>query len=87
MEGGGLLSRLQDEKSPLRPLFMIGVFYEGLLSFHLALRRHEPSMISRGVKVLEFIAMYSDSNKFTFENKFLLLEASRMELLVQTKHC
>ena len=103
MEGDGLLSMLQSDKSPLRPLFMIGVslartnvicrlpfksrtnsslqvFYEGLLSFHLALRRHEPTLISRGTKVLEFIGMYSKANKFTFENKYLLLEASRMEL-------
>ena len=37
-------------------------------------------MVSRGEKALDFIRMYSTLNKFTFENKYLLLEASRMEL-------
>jgi len=37
-------------------------------------------LISRGEQALEFIGMHSEANKFTFENKHLLLEASRMEL-------
>ena len=38
-------------------------------------------MRSRGIEVLEFIKMYSEANPATFDNKYLLLEASRMELM------
>ena len=109
VESEGLVARLEPqssvrvERTPLRPLFLIGVsftsrlpervfnlivvqvFYEGLLFFHLArLQQHQDQqlhLLSRGIRALEFIKFYSDLNPFTFENKYLLLEALRMEVL------
>jgi len=80
MEGEGLLSKLLAKRSPVRPLLIIGVFYEGLLAFHLGRIQQQQHLITRGNQVLEFIKRYSDANPFAFENKVLLLEASRMEL-------
>ena len=56
------------------------VFYEGLLAFHLGRIQQQQHLITRGNQILEFIKRYSDANPFAFENKYLLLEASRMEL-------
>lgn len=80
-EGEGLLCKLRRESSILRPLSMIGIFYEGLVSFHLARVQQLHHMRSQGIEVLEFIKMYSEANPATFKNKYLLLEASRMELM------
>ena len=109
VESDGLVARLEPqsivrvERTPLRPLFLIGVsftcrmsesvsdlivvqvFYEGLLFFHLARLQQQQDqrqyLLSRGNRALEFIKFYADLNPFTFENKYLLLEASRAEVL------
>ena len=56
------------------------MFYEGLIAFHLGRIQKQEHLITRGNQVLAFIKRYSDANPYTFENKYLLLEASRMEL-------
>jgi len=82
MEGDSLLSRLQNTTNPplLRPLLLLGVFYEGLLSFQLVRTHQDAKYMARGMEALQFIEKYSKTNPFTFENKYLLLEAARTEL-------
>ena len=57
------------------------MFYEGLLAFHMARTQQQSHLITRGNEALEVIKMHSQVNPYTFENKYCLLEASRMELL------
>mmetsp|Transcript_9387 Transcript_9387/g.19543 ORF Transcript_9387/g.19543 Transcript_9387/m.19543 type:complete len:1516 (+) Transcript_9387:207-4754(+) len=65
----------------LRPLTIIGVFFEGLISFEMA-RKASDSMkwISNGEIALTFMKKW-ESSKWNFENKIKLLEAERMRSL------
>ena len=74
----GLLHKLNASHRPLRPIFLVGVFYEGLVSFHLA--RDQSEYHSKGNEALAFIGTYAQSNPSFFENKRFLLEAMRLEL-------
>mmetsp|Transcript_43870 Transcript_43870/g.92281 ORF Transcript_43870/g.92281 Transcript_43870/m.92281 type:complete len:1556 (+) Transcript_43870:78-4745(+) len=66
----------------LNPLFLMGVFFEGLASFQLARERPKESMkwIEKGDSVLSKLEMLSNHSVWNFENKKFLLEAEKMDI-------
>lgn len=71
----GILERITQNNVALRPLFIWGIFFEGLVSFQLArqIGRHE--QIRKGETALSFFQTWSSRNEWNFANKALLLEA------------
>ena len=77
---------IAQNKHPLRPLFLFGIFYEGLASFllaRLATRESERSRwIEKGENVLTKIRFWNEHSSWNWESKKVLLEAERMHTLV-----
>lgn len=76
----GFLESILGEKVPLRPIFYYGVFFEGIVSFHLALQMNGDEYQQKGEAALHFMRNWSKRNKWNFENKRMLLEAMSMYL-------
>ena len=77
---------IAQNKHPLRPLFLFGIFYEGLASFLLArqtTRESERSRwIEKGENVLTKIRFWNEHSLWNWESKKVLLEAERMHTLI-----
>ena len=77
---------IAQNKHPLRPFFLFGIFYEGLASFllaRLATRDSERSRwIEKGENVLTKIRFWNEHSSWNWESKKVLLEAERMHTLV-----
>ena len=77
---------IAQNKHPLRPFFLFGIFYEGLASFLLArqtTRESERSRwIEKGENVLTKIRFWNEHSSWNWESKKVLLEAERMHTLV-----
>ena len=77
---------IAQKKHPLRPLFLFGIFYEGLASFLLArqtTRESERSRwIEKGENVLTKIRFWNEHSSWNWESKKVLLEAERMHTLI-----
>ncbi|EJK67626.1 hypothetical protein THAOC_11316 [Thalassiosira oceanica] len=78
----GLLVRLTRKQTPMRPILWVGVFFEGLVSFHLARLLDDSDYYQQGEAALAFISKWRNScnNKCNFENKYMVLEAMRLDL-------
>ena len=77
---------IAQNKHPLRPFFLFGIFFEGLASFllaRLATRDSERSRwIEKGENVLTKIRFWNEHSSWNWESKKVLLEAERMHTLV-----
>lgn len=71
------------KKHPLRTLYVMGLFYEGLSSFQLARHTKEDATtwIAHGDSILANVKMWSEHSLWNWENKALLLEAEKMHSL------
>lgn len=77
----GLLVRLTEKQTPMRPILWAGVFFEGLVSFYLARLLDDSDYYQQGEAALAFISKWRNScNKCNFENKYMALEAMRLDL-------
>jgi hypothetical protein len=73
-----------EEKHPLRPLPLTGIFFEGLTCFQLARQTNideRSKWIEKGETVLEKMKLWSQHSSWNWENKMLLLEAEKMHTL------
>ena len=73
-----------DEKHQLRPLFFMGIFFEGLACFQLARQTNNDEgtkWMERGESILVRMKLWSQHSTWNFENKMLLLEAEKMHTL------
>lgn len=70
-------------KQQLCPLYLFGVFIEGLASFYLAREKTNEAAkwIKKGESVLARMRGLSEHSSWNWENKMLLLEAERMYTL------
>ena len=77
----GLLVQLTRKQTPLRPILWVGVFFEGLVSFHLARLLDDSDYYQQGEAALAFISKWrrKSCNKYNFENKYMVLEAMRLD--------
>ena len=73
-----MLKRILENHVPLRPIFILGIFYEGLVSFHLARNMGGDEYQSRGEAALEYFRNLAEQNKWNFMNKHLLLAAEQL---------
>ena len=73
---------IAQNKHPLRPFFLFGIFFEGLASFllaRLATRDSERSRwIEKGENVLTKMRYWSEHSSWNWEDKMVLLEAEKM---------
>ena len=74
-----------EEKHPLRPGTLLGIFFEGLVCFQLARQSNNDErselMEEKGETVLEKMKLWSQHSTWNWENKMLLLEAEQMHTL------
>jgi predicted ATPase len=71
----GVLNLALEHDSPLRPMLLIGTFYEGLVSFYMARRTMEKKWQKKGGMALASMTHWSQYSQWNFLNKALLLEA------------
>ena len=80
-----VLGTIAEEKHPLRPGTLLGIFFEGLVCFQLARQSNNDErsewMEEKGETVLEKMKLWSQHSTWNFENKMLLLEAEQMHTL------
>ena len=80
-----VLGTILEEKHPLRPGTLLGIFVEGLACFQLARQTKDDErsewMEEKGETVLEKMKLWSEHSSWNFENKMLLLEAEQMHTL------
>merc|ERR1712194_364374 len=77
---------ISKEKHQLRPILLLGIFFEGLASFQLARRTSDETKtkwIGKGVSALVKMQCWTNHCQWNFENKMLLLEAEKMYTLGQ----
>ena len=76
---------IHGEKSMIRPLFAIGIFYEGLVCFMQSFRVADSSQritwVKRGQAILARMKCWYEYSTWNWENKVLLLEAMQMDVL------
>ena len=76
---------IDDEKSMIRPLFAIGIFYEGLVcfmqSFQVADSSQRATWTKRGQAILARMKCWCEYSTWNWENKVLILEAMKMDIL------
>ena len=65
----------------VRPLYLNGVFFEGLISFCMARQTKQHKWVYKGEAALTFMKKWAEFSSWNFENKSLLLEAENMFLL------
>ena len=73
-----------EEKHPLRPLPLTGIFFEGLTCFQFARQTNideRSKWIEKGDTMLEKMKLWSQHSSWNWENKMLLLEAEKMHTL------
>eukprot|EP01082_Thalassiosira_pseudonana_P003885 g2396.t1 g2396 contig12:7857-10215(+) len=70
-----VLNLALEKQSSLRPILMIGIFYEGLVSFYMARRTMEKKWRMKGEMALASMTHWSQYSQWNFLNKALLLEA------------
>jgi len=81
-----ILDLISKEKHQLRPILLLGIFFEGLASFQLARRTSDETKtkwIGKGVSALVKMQCWTNHCQWNFENKMLLLEAEKMYTLGQ----
>ena len=79
-----LMDVISEERHQLRPILLIGVFFEGLLSFQLARQTSNETRtewIKKGVSVLMNMQCWARHCAWNFENKMLLLKAEHMHTI------
>ena len=76
-----VLGTVLEEKHPLRPPHLVGIFFEGLACFQLARQSNNDERWKNGETVLEKMKLWSQHSTWNFENKMLLLEAEKMHTL------
>ena len=78
-----LWSDTSELKNALRPLVVVGIFYQGLASFYLARKRvqERTSWIARGDAILSSMKRWAQHSEWNWENKALLLAAEKEHLL------
>jgi hypothetical protein len=76
-----VLNLVIEERSPLRPILLIGIFCEGLVSFNMARRTNDGKWRCKGEAALARMKHWSQYSQWNFLNKALLLEAEKMYLL------
>ncbi|KAL7555133.1 hypothetical protein ACHAWF_018812 [Thalassiosira exigua] len=71
------------KKELLRIFLIIGIFFEGLVSYKLARQRNEfkEQWIAKGDSILASMKCWSEHSLWNWENKMLLLEAERLHTL------
>ncbi|KAL7534218.1 hypothetical protein ACHAWF_004756 [Thalassiosira exigua] len=74
----GVLDRISEKTTPLRPTLFYGVFFEALIFFHLLRQTHRDEYRIKGEAAMMFMRKWSKFNEWNFENKYLLLEAEMM---------
>ncbi len=73
-----VLNLVLERRAPLRPLLLMGIFYEGLVSFYMARRSNDDKWRSKGEAALLSMTHWSQYCRWNFLNKALLLEAEKM---------
>ena len=61
-----------------QPVLLVGIFHEGLVSFHMARQSNDIKWRSKGEDSLERMTYWSQFYQWNFLNKALLLEAEKM---------
>ncbi|EED90319.1 hypothetical protein THAPSDRAFT_263599, partial [Thalassiosira pseudonana CCMP1335] len=61
-----------------QPVLLVGIFHEGLVSFHMARQSNDIKWRSKGENSLERMTYWSQFCQWNFLNKALLLEAEKM---------
>ncbi|MGV7235813.1 MAG: hypothetical protein ACQ9ET_06075, partial [Nitrosomonadaceae bacterium] len=73
---------IEKEKIQLRPIFALGIFYEGLMCFLSSIETNnfasKAKWISRGQSVLARLRHWHEHSSWNWENKVLLLKAMEM---------
>jgi len=75
---------IAEKKETLRPILLMGIFFEGLACFKLARQstdKKRATLLQQGESVVARMRVYNEHSKWNFENKMLLLEAERMHVL------
>ena len=75
---------ISKERHQLRPVLLMGIFYEGLVSFQLARRTSDETKtrwVEIGESALLKMTCRTTHCPWNFENKMLLLEAEKMYIL------
>ena len=73
-----MLDRITENNVALRAIFLYGLFFEGLLSFHFARRTDGDLHQGKGEAALTFFRDLAKVNTWNFENKYIILEAEMM---------
>ncbi len=73
-----ILDELTSNQNPLRPTYIVAVFFEGLACYYMARKFHDKSWTIKGDAALSFIKTMGQCSPWNFENKTLLLGAERM---------
>lgn len=75
---------IAEQKHSLRVLYLMGIFFEGLASFHLAREANETKkwieLTQRGEAALAKVTVWSQHSSWNWEHKRLLLEAENMQV-------
>jgi tetratricopeptide (TPR) repeat protein len=77
-------STMLDGKNALRPLLLMGIFFEGLVCFQLARQTNNDERtkwMEKGETILSKMKLWNQHSTWNFENKMLLLEAEKMHNL------
>jgi hypothetical protein len=84
LDNFNVLGTISEEKHPLRPGALLGIFFEGLTCFQFARQSNNDERskwMEKGETVLEKMKLWSQHSTWNFENKMLLLEAEKMHTL------
>jgi len=73
-----ILDELTLTEAPLRPTFIVAVFFEGLACYRMERKSRDKKWMTRGGTALSFIKTIGQSSPWNFENKMFLLEAEKM---------
>lgn len=77
----GILDRVVNDNTQIRPSTLVGVFFEGLIAFSMArTSTNNYEWSKKGDIALAFLKKW-ESSKWNFENKIWLLEAEKMYFL------
>merc|ERR1711957_178991 len=77
---------ISKENHQLKPVLLMGIFYEGLVSFQLARQTSDETKtrwVEIGESALVKMKCWTTHSPWNFENKMLLLEAEKMYILGQ----
>lgn len=86
LERLGVWDEIREKKHLLRPIYLMGIFFEGLASFQVARQANGQTderarWIAKGGSILEQMTNWSSHSSWNWENKRLLLEAEKARTL------